>query len=41
MSIDYKDYQRNQNNLDGVLAWITKWRRSLDGNLILFHKFQG
>lgn len=36
-----KDYQRHQNDLDSVLAWITEWRGSPDANPILFHKFQG
>ena len=36
-----KIYQRHQNDLDSVLAWITEWRGSPDVNPILFHKFQG
>ncbi len=36
-----KDYQRHQNDLDSVLAWITEWKGSPDANPILFHKFQG
>ena len=33
-----KNYQRHQNDLDSVLAWITEWRGSPDANPILFHK---
>ena len=36
-----KDYQRHQNDLDSVLAWITEWNQSPDTNPILFQKFQG
>ena len=36
-----KDYQRHQNDLDSVLAWITEWNRSPDTDPILLQKFQG
>lgn len=35
-----KDYQRHQNDLDSVLAWITEWNQSPDTNPILLQNFQ-
>ena len=36
-----RDYQRRQNDLDSVLAWIPEGKGSSDANPILFHNFQG